>query len=161
MNLKMSILKDDKEFFLECIKSSDYKEYISHDETLKKYDFNNILIVEDNNNNNYGFIQLTDIDYINKNVNLNIYMKNKKSMINILSVFQAVSYLIKDLGFHKVIIKVKSNNLNMINILQKLDVTQEGIIENINYNEKLIDVYIFSILDWEYESMKNKFKRRN
>lgn len=72
-------------------------------------------------------------------------------MINSLAIFRVISILFKERKFHRISIKVQESNLNMRNILDKCGVFLEGSIINDNRI-----VYLYSILDYEYEKIKQR-----
>lgn len=142
-------IKNDLSFIKESITSQDYTKYIRENSTNKDFDNTEILIVEIKEKK-YGFIELKDIDNFNKRVTINIYMNKTNNFINSLAMFKVISMLFKERNFHRVSIKVKGSNLKMKNILNKCGVFLEGVI--LDDNEA---VYLYSILDYEYNYIKN------
>lgn len=140
----------DISFIKESIKSQEYTQYIRENTTDKDFENTEILIVEINDEK-YGFIELKDIDILNKRITINIYMNKKNNMINSLAIFRVISILFKERKFHRISIKVQESNLNMRNILDKCGVFLEGSIINDNRI-----VYLYSILDYEYEKIKQR-----
>lgn len=137
-------------FIKESINSCTYTKYIRENTTEKDFYNTEILIVEINEKK-YGFIELKDVDLLNKRVTINIYMNEKNNIINSLAIFKVVCTLFKERKFHRISIKVKESNLNMRNILDKCGVFLEGTI--ISNNQV---IYLYSILDYEYDSIKNR-----
>lgn len=66
----------DISFIKESIKSQEYTQYIRENTTDKDFENTEILIVEINDEK-YGFIELKDIDILNKRITINIYMNKK------------------------------------------------------------------------------------
>lgn len=140
----------DISFIKESIKSPEYSKYIRENTTDKDFENTEILIVEINDEK-YGFIELKDIDISNKRVTINIYMNRKNNMINSLAIFRIISILFKERKFHRISIKVQESNLNMRKILDKCGVFLEG---SIIADNRI--VYLYSILDHEYEKIKQR-----
>lgn len=159
MNLRKFDKYKDKEFIEQCLSSDEYRNFISKDDDFNKILNNNIIIIEDKKK--YGFLDLQEIDYTNNNVCLNIYMAFKSSIINAKAMFNSIRYLIEDLGFHKVIMKVDSQNAVMINILDRLNIFKEGIIYDViqSPGSNVKNIHIYSIIDWEYENIKEYIKK--
>lgn len=158
INFKMLDIDSDTKFIKECMKNEIYQEFIGYNVELN----NRIIYILTINKKEIGFFELYNVDKYNKNLSFNIFMVKHSSPINAIAMFESIRFIFEELNYHKIIIKVKSKNANMINILNSLEVPLEGIVKRgIKINDdEFQDMYFFRLLYNEYNSIKVKVKER-
>lgn len=118
-------------------------------ENFSKFDKNNFRFIIEYQNNKVGFISLTNINYINKNADLGIYIgeegyQGKGIATNALKILQ---YFAKNtLNLTKIKLRVSQNNPAAIRLYEKNDYNIVGEMKNEWFvNGEWVNVYIMEL----------------
>lgn len=150
-NLKMRAVQstEDKNFFLKCVDSDDYKLFVSEE---YRDDRDDIFVFEDN-------LNLIGMTVLNLSFEGNILiarpvliMTRKKSINTFNAILLLLNYLFELEKVHRVEVNVYGNNKEMLQIMNKGIFTYEG---NLQFVKKIngvwISMYFYSLLREEYE----------
>jgi RimJ/RimL family protein N-acetyltransferase len=116
------------------------------------------FILEDKKGNTIGFVLLSSIQWRNKNLCLEIYLNNKDKGQGYggEAILLAVSYAFWNLNMHKVSMFINEFNENALKMAFKTSKLEGKLRNNIFYNGRYWDVYVFGILKHEFEGQIEK-----
>ena len=113
-----------------------------------------LAICSQENNRYIGNIYLTNIEWINKNVNIHIMIGDDSSRgkgIGSEAIMLMIKYAFEEKNLHRIYSHVFHNNIASIKMLKKCHFIQEGILRQSVYkNNTYNDVLILSILKEEF-----------
>jgi hypothetical protein len=112
--------------------------------------------------NPIGVVNLSDIDYNNRITDWGFYIGDEKYRgigLSKLVLYHLMDFVFEKMGFHKMHTTVLENNPIAISLYEKMGFKQEGILKkHLLRDERYIDVYMMSILDEDWNNIKNNFK---
>ena len=109
-----------------------------------------------------GIVNLSDIDFKNRITNWGFYIGDEKYRgmgLSKIILYHLMTYVFEKMEFHKMHTTVLGNNSIAKNLYEKMGFKQEGLLKkHLLRDEGYIDVFIMSILDEEWDIIKNNFK---
>ena len=121
---------------------------------VARSDIRIFAIRKQNEENIIGTCQLFNIDYINRNAELQIRIAPEEQRgkgYGRQAIQLLLDYAFKDLGLHRVFLRVFSTNENAIKDYKKIGFSTEGVMRDASYIDgKFVDIIIMAILKSEY-----------
>lgn len=143
---------EDKIFLENCIMESSFQEFIGNVEDAYK-DKYKLLSKKDKNIGCFSF--KIDNSFGIKHAEPNLFVKSR--LYSMPCIFKMIGYLFLDIEIQKIMFKVLSNNGNCLKLMERMNLTYNGSINNpIDSNGGMEEVRVFSITKDEFNIIRGE-----